>query len=60
MYAKGLIALNLIPGEDTLTVIGCTTIEAVCLFAACSAVGIGFSVKNYVNKLASKIALVHH
>ena len=45
MYAKGLIALNLIPGEDTLTVIGCTTIEAVCLFAACSAVGIGFSVR---------------
>ncbi|XP_067950479.1 putative acyl-CoA synthetase YngI [Watersipora subatra] len=42
-YAKGMLALGLIPGEDTFAVVGCTTIEAVNLFTACSAIGVAFA-----------------
>ncbi|XP_067951428.1 putative acyl-CoA synthetase YngI [Watersipora subatra] len=42
-YAKGMLALGLIPGEDTFAVIGCSTIEAVNVFTACSAIGVAFA-----------------
>ncbi|XP_067951435.1 putative acyl-CoA synthetase YngI [Watersipora subatra] len=42
-YAKGMLALGLIPGEDTFAVVGCSTIEAVNVFAACSAIGVAFA-----------------
>ncbi|XP_067951433.1 putative acyl-CoA synthetase YngI [Watersipora subatra] len=42
-YAKGMLALGLIPGEDTFAVVGCSTIEAVNLFTACSAIGVAFA-----------------
>ncbi|XP_067950475.1 putative acyl-CoA synthetase YngI [Watersipora subatra] len=42
-YAKGMLALGLIPGEDTFAVVGLSTIEAVNLFTACSAIGVAFA-----------------
>ena len=54
-YAKGLLAIGLIPGEDTLTVIGCPSMQGACLFTACSAVGIGYAV-SYHQKSFQKIA----
>ncbi|XP_067951436.1 putative acyl-CoA synthetase YngI [Watersipora subatra] len=42
-YAKGMLALDLIPGEDTFAVVGCSTIEAINLFTACSAIGVAFA-----------------
>ncbi|XP_067951438.1 putative acyl-CoA synthetase YngI [Watersipora subatra] len=42
-YAKGMLALGLIPGEDTFTVIGCSTMEAINLFTACSAIGVAYA-----------------
>lgn len=43
-YAKGMLALGLVPGEDTFCVIGCPSNEPACLFTACSAIGIGYAV----------------
>ncbi|XP_067950478.1 putative acyl-CoA synthetase YngI [Watersipora subatra] len=42
-YAKGMLALGFIPGEDTFAVIGCPTIETINLFTACSAIGVAFA-----------------
>jgi len=39
-----LLALGLTPGKDTLTVAGIPTLEAVCLFAAATSIGIEYAV----------------
>ena len=42
-----MLALGLTPGEDILTVIGCPSLEAACLFTACSSIGIAYAVSIY-------------
>ncbi|XP_067949611.1 uncharacterized protein [Watersipora subatra] len=42
-YAKGLLRLNLTPGIDNIALIGCSTFQALALFAAAAEIGIGFA-----------------
>ena len=44
LYAKGLIAVGLTPGEDRLIVIGCCSMESLSLFVASTLIGIGYAV----------------
>ncbi|XP_067951996.1 3-[(3aS,4S,7aS)-7a-methyl-1,5-dioxo-octahydro-1H-inden-4-yl]propanoyl:CoA ligase-like isoform X1 [Watersipora subatra] len=42
-YAKGLLSLDLIPGVDSIALIGCSTFQALALFAAAAEIGLGFA-----------------
>lgn len=51
MYAKGLLALGLVPGEDNIAVVAVTAFQNISLHAAAASIGIGFAVRHLQTRL---------
>lgn len=57
-YAKGMLALGLVPGKDNLCSIGMASMEAACLFTASSSIGVGYSVSALYNYYINTLFLL--